>query len=370
MRIDSTGEIYARSLHIIDPRFTGLFDQNRVVEFDSSGSVHRMPERFITINPQDPKKSDTTVVTGSSIRTPVLEVVDPTTGKPIARFDNTGSYHYMREHFISPNPSDSTKMDTTYIRGSGISTPSMEIYDPENPDSLGAIIDADGEGYFRSLHVLDANAIPMISFNRDGTSEHWGMESYYGGLRVLLETGDYLELTPFGIIMPLQNGNIIEISPFDGISVKNPASPTNPYVSHIDPNGNSLFTGQKNAIVSTKNYGVRKMYVEEATELWFKDRGTGRLENGSAVIHLDPMFLEVTHIDETHPIIVKITPTADCNGLFVAEKAGDHFVVKELMKGNSDATFDWEVNAKRIQYENARMERFDPLSSPHREEPR
>lgn len=365
LRIDSTGEIYARSLHIIDPRFTGLFDMNRVVEFDSSGSVHRMPERFITINSNNPPKSDTTIVTGSGIRTPVLDVVNPVTGEPIVRFDSSGSYHYVPEYFLRPRPSAPGTYDTTFVDGDGISTPYLEIYDPKT-DTVAAVIDSDGEGYFRSLHVWDANGIPVISFNRDGTSEHWGLETYNGGLRVLLETGDYLELTPFGFRMPLVNGNIVEISPFDGISVKDPTR-TNPYVSHIDPNGNSLFTGQKNAIVPTQHYGVRKMYVEEATELWFKDRGSGRQENGVAVIKLDPMFLEVTHIDAEHPVIVKITPTADCNGMYVAEKAGDHFVVKELMKGTSGATFDWEVNAKRIHHEDARMERFDPPRTSQRE---
>lgn len=360
LRIDSTGEIYARSLHIIDPRLTGLNDQNRVVEFDSSGSVHRMPERYITINPNDPGKSDTTIITGKGVTAPAIEVVHPVTGEPLFRFDSTGSYHYKREYYITPNPNDPTKFDTTYIRGAGISTPSLEVYDPDHTDSLGALIYPNGEGYFRSLHVVDTNGNPLVSFNRDGTSEHSGVETYNGGLRVLLENGKYMELTPLGIIVPLLNGNFVEISPFDGISVKDPSKPTNPYVSHIDPNGNSLFTGMKNAIVPTEHYGVRKMYVDESTELWFKDRGTGQLKDGIATIDLDPMFLEMTHIDEEHPIIVKITPTADCSGLFVAEKAGDHFVVKELMKGNSNATFDWEVNAKRIKYEDVRMERFDP----------
>ena len=55
-------------------------------------------------------------------------------------------------------------------------------------------------------------------------------------------------------------------------------------------------------------------------------------------------------------MLVQITPTADCNGLFVAEKAGTSFTVKELRNGTSDATFDWEVAAKRRGYETVRLE--------------
>ncbi len=345
LRIDSTGEIYARSLHIIDPTVTGLHDQNRIVEFDSTGSVHRLPERYISINPQDPSKSDTTVVTGSGIRTPVLDVINPETGKPIVRFDSSGSYHFVREHYITPSFYDPTRMDTTTIDGSGVIAPSISINDPVTGNPVAAI-EPDGEGYFRSLHVLDSLGFPMINFNRDGTSEHFYPEYYYGGFFV-----------------PLENGNILKIDPLEGFTIKNPNSPTNPWVAHIDPNGNSLFTGQKNAIVNTSSYGVRKMYVEEATELWFNDRGFGRLKNGEVRIELDPVFLETTSIDDAHPIHVRITPTADCNGLYVAEKGDDYFIVRELMQGSSNATFDWEVNAKRRHYEDARLEVYDGTTS-------
>jgi hypothetical protein len=222
--------------------------------------------------------------------------------------------------------------------------PSISINDPVTGKPVAAI-EPDGEGYFRSLHVVDANGFPLINFNRDGTSEHFGKESYYGGIEI-----------------PLENGNIININPLEGITIKNPNSPTNPFVAHIDPNGNSLFTGQKNAIVTTASYGVRKMYVEEATELWFNDRGFGKLKNGELRIDLDPIFLETAFIDTDHPMHVRITPTADCNGLYVAEKGADYFIVRELMKGSSDASFDWEVNAKRRHYEDARLESYDGSS--------
>ncbi len=358
LRIDSTGEIYARSMHIIDPDVSGLYDFNRVVEFDSSGSVHRMPERYITFNPRNPQESDTTVVRGDGISTPAVRIVNPHSGEEIARLDTNGSWHHKPEYFISQNPQDPTQRDTTVVTGSGVSSRGFVTRDPAT-GMPSAVIAPDGEGYFRSLHLVDSTGSRQINFNRNGQSEFFRLVSFMLGLRILLETGAWLEFTPFGMFLPLTNGYIMELSPFDGFSIKDPnAPPSNQYIAHIDPNGNSLFTGQKNALVSTESYGMRKMYVEESTELWFSDRGFGKLEDGEIRIALDPMFLETAHVDDAHPIHVRLTPTAQCNGLYVAEKGEDYFIVRELMDGTSDATFDWEVNAKRRNYEDARMEEF------------
>ena len=57
---------------------------------------------------------------------------------------------------------------------------------------------------------------------------------------------------------------------------------------------------------------------------------------------------------------IQITLTADCNGVFIAQKTSRSFTVKELMGGTSDATFDWEVAAKRKGYEDERLEPFAP----------
>jgi hypothetical protein len=62
--------------------------------------------------------------------------------------------------------------------------------------------------------------------------------------------------------------------------------------------------------------------------------------------------------------MVQITLTGDCNGVFVTEKTGEGFTVRELMGGTSNATFDWEVAAKRRGYETVRMERFVPNTAP------
>ncbi len=116
-------------------------------------------------------------------------------------------------------------------------------------------------------------------------------------------------------------------------------------------------TGSKNATVFTKNYGQRKTYCDESTEVFFFDRGQSKLINGVITIDLDPIFLETVTLNKNNKMLIQITPTSDCNGIFVSEKYNTNFTVKELMNGTSNATFDWEVAAKRKGYENIRLEK-------------
>jgi hypothetical protein len=125
-----------------------------------------------------------------------------------------------------------------------------------------------------------------------------------------------------------------------------------------------MVAGAKSAVVATASHGERKLYADESAEVYFFDRGGGQLVSGVAVIALDPVWLETVTIDADHPMRVQVTLTGDCNGVYVAEKtiAGPStgsgqasFTVRELRGGTSNATFDWEVAAKRKGYEDVRL---------------
>ena len=119
--------------------------------------------------------------------------------------------------------------------------------------------------------------------------------------------------------------------------------------------GDMYVSGAKHAVVNTQDFGMRKVYADESAEVFFFDRGSARLADGSATIELDPIFLETVTIDDGHPMIVFASPTGECRGVYVAETTGKSFVVKELGNGKSGATFTWEVGAKRKGYENVRL---------------
>jgi hypothetical protein len=127
------------------------------------------------------------------------------------------------------------------------------------------------------------------------------------------------------------------------------------FKTDVSIEGNLEATGTKNAVVSTQNYGNRTTYCDESAEVYFFDRGEAYLDDGAVTIELDPIFLETVTIDDAHPMLVQLTPTAECNGLYVAQRTTSNFTVQEFQGGSSDAGFMWEVAAKRTGYEDTRL---------------
>ncbi len=124
-------------------------------------------------------------------------------------------------------------------------------------------------------------------------------------------------------------------------------------------NGNYTATGTKSAIVSIKNgTEFRKLYCEEATEIWFSDYGTSHLVNGKATIQLDDVFLNTVSIDENNPMKVFIQMNGESNPVFI-KKGMTSFDVIEANSGSSSAGFDYRIVAKRRGYEEKRLEQAE-----------
>ncbi|HET7208092.1 MAG TPA: hypothetical protein VFI95_16055 [Terriglobales bacterium] len=122
----------------------------------------------------------------------------------------------------------------------------------------------------------------------------------------------------------------------------------------IDGSGNLLCTGSKSAVVPVAN-GTRKvaLYAIEGPENWFEDAGSGKLTNGAAIVHLEPIFAEtINTMMEYH---VFLTPNGDCKGLYVTNKGPAGFEVHELGGGASNIGFDYRIMAKRKGFENIRL---------------
>jgi hypothetical protein len=116
-------------------------------------------------------------------------------------------------------------------------------------------------------------------------------------------------------------------------------------------------SGTKSAVVDTPSFGQRLVYCMESPEIWFEDFGGGALADGSAVVELDPMFLETVTIDAANPMRVYITLTGESRGVYV-EKGARGFIVRELDGGLGSATFDWRVVAKRKGLESRRLDPY------------
>jgi FtsP/CotA-like multicopper oxidase with cupredoxin domain len=121
-------------------------------------------------------------------------------------------------------------------------------------------------------------------------------------------------------------------------------------------NGNWVVqNGTKSALVKV-GPDLRKLYCEEATEVFFNDYGSGKIVKGHGHVDLDPAFLETVSIGPENQMKVFVTMNGATNGVYVV-KGTRGFDVIENMLGNSDAEFDYRVVAKRRGYESVRMEK-------------
>jgi hypothetical protein len=119
--------------------------------------------------------------------------------------------------------------------------------------------------------------------------------------------------------------------------------------------GNFTATGTKSASVPT-THGNQLVYCKESPEMWFEDFGFAQLQNGTAHIKLEDLFLETVFIDDAHKMHVVLQEQAESKGLYFVVDA-DHkgFTVKEKKGGNSNAAFSYSIMAKRRFYQDQRF---------------
>ena len=108
-----------------------------------------------------------------------------------------------------------------------------------------------------------------------------------------------------------------------------------------------------NGVVSTIIDGVEDnkkhiMFAPEAPEILFQDYGTGKLNNGTATINIDPILSKNIVVNEDHPLKVFIQLEGDCNGVYVTNKSAESFTVKELQGGSSNVGFSYQIVATRV----------------------
>jgi hypothetical protein len=122
----------------------------------------------------------------------------------------------------------------------------------------------------------------------------------------------------------------------------------------IDRGGNLTCSGSKSAVVPVENgQKMVALYAVEAPENWFEDYGSELLENGAATVTLDLIYAQTVNTGMEYHVF--LTPSGDCNGLYVTNKTANSFEVRELKGGHSNITFDYRIIAKRNGYEQIRL---------------
>jgi hypothetical protein len=101
----------------------------------------------------------------------------------------------------------------------------------------------------------------------------------------------------------------------------------------------------------------------ESPELWFEDFGTGQLADGQVKVAIDPLFAETINLDLDYHVF--LTPTGDEPVLlFVVAKTKTGFEVQGVTLDGSPSTasFDYRIVAKRLGFEDRRLDAWDPSS--------
>jgi len=130
----------------------------------------------------------------------------------------------------------------------------------------------------------------------------------------------------------------------------------NNLIFNVDESGDTWASGTKGAAVLTQNHGMRTLYAIESTEVWFEDFGTAQLKDGVAVVEIDPLFAETVNLEVGYHVF--LTPVDGWAPLYVANKTPTSFEVRDA-EGKADIAFDYRIVAKRLGYEDVRMEQVE-----------
>jgi hypothetical protein len=113
--------------------------------------------------------------------------------------------------------------------------------------------------------------------------------------------------------------------------------------------------GDKNAIVSTENYGIRKMYCEESDRVYFNTKGVEvTTEKNKCIIKLNEMFLQTIELNSIYPYIISLT--AYSNAKVWVKEIYDKYIIVESDKPTK---FSYNIQCTRKNRKDTYMEEFD-----------
>ncbi len=140
-----------------------------------------------------------------------------------------------------------------------------------------------------------------------------------------------------------------------GIGLANPAT-TLDVSGDANISGNLTVGGTKSSVATLADGRRVVLYAIESPQNWFEDFGSSRLDQGEAWVSFEAMFKETVNTAGGYHVF--LTPSGECNGLYVAERRPDGFLVRELGQGTSTVSFDYRIVAPRKGFETVRLEQL------------
>jgi hypothetical protein len=121
---------------------------------------------------------------------------------------------------------------------------------------------------------------------------------------------------------------------------------------NVTVKGSLKVNGTKSSVATLADGREVTLYAVESPDNWFEDFGAARLQDGAAVVLMDPTFVQSVNTGVDYHVF--LTPNADCRGLYVARKSPTSFEVREAGGGHSNVAFDFRIVARRRGYEQVR----------------
>jgi hypothetical protein len=121
----------------------------------------------------------------------------------------------------------------------------------------------------------------------------------------------------------------------------------------VDVSGNLFCTGVLGASVNGQDNKKIGLYTMQSSEDWIEDFGSGTLSRGVATIQLESRFARTISGQTDYHVF--LTPSGDCEGLYIANRTANSFEVRELKRGISSVPFDYRIVAHRKGFESARL---------------
>ena len=121
--------------------------------------------------------------------------------------------------------------------------------------------------------------------------------------------------------------------------------------NNVEIRGNYTATGSKNSLQYTEHYGQRLINAYETAEYYFGDIGSGVIKDGECIVWVDEILQECINTDVEYHVFTQVYE----GKINKIERYKNYFIAY----GEDNTEFSWELKAKRLGYENVRLDKPD-----------
>lgn len=224
-------------------------------------------------------------------------------------------------------------------------TPSPTGFSPDRLAGVAGVADGGPAGYFfgsGSGDGIDVTTVGALGANVSSTATSGiGLSAY--GNDVGIETASSAEngYPDQAIGATGRQFGVIATTTANGTTY--PLYLTSPLgtVAYIDGTGALYLHNGVHSFARTRDGGSVESYTPQSSAPTIEDVGEGHLLAGTAIVRIGSAF--GASLDRAAAYHVFLTPEAETNGLYVARKTPDYFVVRELHGGRNSLAFDYRV---------------------------